>query len=370
MTVTITVPYGAAIPSLARWGLTSDADLVFRTISTFGPRSARALAGELGLTRHRVDSALAELHECGALTLVTAERCVDRRSLLWTSRPAADVVHRLRSRRLRSVDPLAVGRRHRATVQMLNARLAGAGLPVHPVLSGDARDGIRYLPDRPLVRQRLAAFMAQERHDHLVINNEEEVNPDYSRASPTPMRNPEVAYRIIGRPPLDDDATDPHGDEERRIAGSAYQYRETLDTPLKLFVCDRRVALIPADPLDVDRGYFEIAQPDIVAALVTLFRSRWESAVDPRADGVPTITLSERERDLVDLLALGHTDVTAARKLRISARSVTNAMRTLMDRLGVDNRFQLGLALGALRVTVPPSLAGGGGLRDTETTVA
>jgi DNA-binding CsgD family transcriptional regulator len=76
---------------------------------------------------------------------------------------------------------------------------------------------------------------------------------------------------------------------------------------------------------------------------------------------VPAIVLSVRERDLVDLLAAGHTDVTAAEELRISSRSVTNTLRALMDRLGVDNRFQLGLALGALRVTVPPSLISAAG---------
>jgi DNA-binding NarL/FixJ family response regulator len=71
---------------------------------------------------------------------------------------------------------------------------------------------------------------------------------------------------------------------------------------------------------------------------------------------VPVITLSDRERDLIRLLALGHTDLTAARNLRISARSVTNVLRVLMDRLGVENRFQLGLTLGAMRIAVPPSL--------------
>jgi LuxR family transcriptional regulator, transcriptional regulator of spore coat protein len=64
---------------------------------------------------------------------------------------------------------------------------------------------------------------------------------------------------------------------------------------------------------------------------------------------LPKITLSDRERALVLLLAQGHTDVSAAEKLGISARSVTNILRTLMDRLGVENRFQLGLALGVLR---------------------
>ena len=66
------------------------------------------------------------------------------------------------------------------------------------------------------------------------------------------------------------------------------------------------------------------------------------------------ITLVERERELIALLAEGHTDVTAAERLGISPRSVTNILRSLMDRVGVDNRFQLGLALGCLRTAQTP----------------
>ncbi|WP_433303985.1 helix-turn-helix domain-containing protein [Actinoplanes sp. CA-030573] len=64
---------------------------------------------------------------------------------------------------------------------------------------------------------------------------------------------------------------------------------------------------------------------------------------------MPRIILSERERELVSLLSQGHTDQEAAEHLGISPRSVTYLLRALMDRLGVDNRFQLGLALGLLR---------------------
>jgi DNA-binding NarL/FixJ family response regulator len=42
--------------------------------------------------------------------------------------------------------------------------------------------------------------------------------------------------------------------------------------------------------------------------------------------------------------------------MRISTRSVTKIMRNLMDRLGVENRFQLGLALGAARAAHPMPL--------------
>lgn len=48
------------------------------------------------------------------------------------------------------------------------------------------------------------------------------------------------------------------------------------------------------------------------------------------------------------LLARGHTDAAAAAELAISERTVTNIMRSLMDRAGVQNRFQLGVVLGSL----------------------
>jgi hypothetical protein len=38
--------------------------------------------------------------------------------------------------------------------------------------------------------------------------------------------------------------------------------------------------------------------------------------------------------------------------MRVSGRLITKMMRALMDRAGVDNRFQLGLALGAARSRV------------------
>jgi predicted transcriptional regulator len=99
MTTTV-LPVSAPIPSLARWGLTSDADLVFRTLATFGARQARTLATELGLARQRVESALAELHECGA----AAAAAGGGRAMSWHSRPADEVVHLLRMRRMRPSD--------------------------------------------------------------------------------------------------------------------------------------------------------------------------------------------------------------------------------------------------------------------------
>jgi DNA-binding CsgD family transcriptional regulator len=59
----------------------------------------------------------------------------------------------------------------------------------------------------------------------------------------------------------------------------------------------------------------------------------------------------------VSLLAAGHTDATTAALLGISARTIAYTLRALMDRYGVQNRFQLGLVLGAYaseRFAPPP----------------
>jgi DNA-binding CsgD family transcriptional regulator len=62
-----------------------------------------------------------------------------------------------------------------------------------------------------------------------------------------------------------------------------------------------------------------------------------------------TVQLTDRERRIVALLAAGHTDASAAEQLGLSVRTVAYTVRTLMDRFGVQNRFQLGLAVGAAR---------------------
>ncbi|MGQ4599090.1 LuxR C-terminal-related transcriptional regulator [Nocardia sp. R6R-6] len=70
-------------------------------------------------------------------------------------------------------------------------------------------------------------------------------------------------------------------------------------------------------------------------------------AISSRHGAPPRFALDERQRSLVALLLAGHTDSSAARRLGVSPRTVTNIIRSLMNRLGVNNRFQLGVALGA-----------------------
>jgi len=326
------VSVGAVVPSLVAWGRSPDADLVYRAMATFGASTDGELARELGLARRRVADALAELVSIGA---VTRRRAEASRETIWTARPPAEVVASLRRARV-------------------GGDLVRAGRPAHPL--GDPwalADVARHLRTRALTRLRLAELIGVVRHEHLAMNTER-VFDEASARSGVPMDRRllgrGVATRVLG---VQSPSPDPLWSYGRKANERGPDYRCASAVPMKLIVIDRKIALLPVAQDDFSRGYLELAHPPLVDALVALFERNWATATDPWETAVPDVVLSPRERAVVTLLAAGHTDATAARELRISQRSVTNILRALMDRLGVDNRFQLGLALGALHTVNP-----------------
>jgi DNA-binding CsgD family transcriptional regulator len=333
-----------------------DADLVFRTLTTFGPRSEARLSGELGLSRQRVVDAVGELRAAGAAVGAADGGGGTRRAIIWHSRPPIDVVNQLRASRLRMVDPVAQARTHRGLIRTIVDRLGGIGIDLTPMTAlGLTSENVRVLP-RAQTGVRLQELSRTERFDRMVINTEQQFDAQVSAVGAQRSRSiveRRIPTRILGVPPADGDL---HQVAEELVDQKMYRYREAPTVPIKLFVIDHRHAIFPIDPLDFDRGYLEVTERQVVEALISVFDRHWAGAVDPQRFAVPTIVLSEREQALIDLLAAGHTDITAAETLRISARSVTNILRALMDRVGVDNRFQLGLTLGTVRAAAPPPL--------------
>jgi DNA-binding CsgD family transcriptional regulator len=163
-----------------------------------------------------------------------------------------------------------------------------------------------------------------------------------------------VRMRVLGVHSPD---TDPLSVCGRRQHELQPDYRQAATLPMKLIVIDRTVALFPVDPANLDRGYLEISQAPVVSALIAAFDRQWQKSWNSEEAAIREPNLSTQQRTLVALLADGHTDVTAARALGISARSVTKILRGLMDEFEVDNRFQLGIALGAARMVPPPRRA-------------
>src|SRR5688572_18185951 len=85
---------GPSAPSLVDWGLSVDADLIYRCLLAFEPQTAGRLEQALGLSRHRVGNGLDELLSVGAVT-------GGGRHAGWRSRKPDEVISALRLRRHR-----------------------------------------------------------------------------------------------------------------------------------------------------------------------------------------------------------------------------------------------------------------------------
>src|SRR5882724_4476636 len=78
------------IPALARWGLSADADLVYRALLMAGPADPPRLCRELGMARARILTALDELAAVGAAS--------GARGRNWQPCPPEEVLRRIRRR--------------------------------------------------------------------------------------------------------------------------------------------------------------------------------------------------------------------------------------------------------------------------------
>ncbi|MFJ4622481.1 LuxR C-terminal-related transcriptional regulator [Streptomyces sp. NPDC088812] len=115
---------------------------------------------------------------------------------------------------------------------------------------------------------------------------------------------------------------------------------------LRMIVADRTLAIIPFNPAEPRQGALIVRHPGMVGLCLALFEQVWQSASEldqvvapqPSAQGSPT----PQERELLRLLALGHTDDYVGHQLGVSLRTVRRMMATLMRRMGAKSRFQAG----------------------------
>jgi len=314
---------GPPVPNLARWGLSADADLVYRALIQQGALPETQLNRELGLGARRTAAALEEL----------SGRTLARFDGLWTVVSADRALGILRRRRFPEDDPWASARRMLSVFD--EVELPERTLP----------DTMRRFPLNQ-VWYRIKDLADAERHEHLALHPERGFSAEtLERARPLDQKLVDrgVRIRILGRPSSDGDKSCA---PSQALSAQGGDYRETDDIPLKLMVFDRRTALMPAGPEPGD-GVLEITEKPVVDALVLLFTRRWHAASDPLRKGIPPIMLTPREKAIVNGLAQGLSDEQVAAQLNLSVRTIAYALRNLMDQLHVDTRFQLGLVLGA-----------------------
>ncbi|NUR70194.1 MAG: hypothetical protein HOU81_05200 [Hamadaea sp.] len=329
------------VPSLTRLGLSVHADLVFRTLARFGVLTATEVAGSLDLHVPRVTAALDELVAAGAVEPGSGGP-VDR---TWRARPidqaiAAVISYRARSRM----------KARRLGVQL--ARLEDLVTLPRRV----SQETYTEIPGIDPVRARIAALSASQNHEFLSMNPGTRHDEAAVRAA-RPVSHMQFVRGVSARSlevPLPPSADDPTVEHEREARAYGRRFRELDALPVRMLVFDRRTAILLIDPAHPGVGAWEIRDEPVVAKLVEIFEAHWERGYDRTRDWIPPMTMSPRERDVVALMAAGHTDATIAVTLRVSVRTVAYTLSGLMERYQAKNRFQLGLLLGA-QAQVPPA---------------
>jgi DNA-binding CsgD family transcriptional regulator len=317
------------MPSLVAVGLSVDADLAYRTLLDHGPRRLGDLSRQLAVPAPRVRSALDELADIGAARPVASPGRTDR-APVWVAAPADRV----------AADVLRRRREAAVTAHRLGRRLATpAALGLDP-----AGPGVRLIASTTAVR---AAILAQVRSGPRELLS---MNPDLEFSTAT-VRGSAGAHaglfrhrtviRDLGVPPGPADASAELAGE---LAGNGGQLRRLPSLPTRIMVFDRATALVRVDAVDPARGLLEVTGAGAVALLVQRFFQHWDQAQD--AAGPAPEPLGAREQAVLRLLATGLPDAAVAAALGLSPRTVAYTVRGLLDRYGVTNRFQLGLALG------------------------
>jgi DNA-binding CsgD family transcriptional regulator len=326
------------IPPLTRWGVSARADLVYRMLIASGSMPDVTIARTLDLPVKTVRTGLEELHSLGA-----AEPLPDRRpqptDRTWRATPVATVVTTLRDRQAMLANARYHLGRQLSTLDIVDAPAAvlRTSRPIYGV---------------PAVRRRLAELVSAERREHLAMNPEPAFTATSAKAAIPPSRaalQRGVTTWTLGVPATADDQSEA---QTKELYGYGLQYRELPRQPVKMMIMDRTTAFLPLNPAALfSVGVWEVSCPVVVEQLVSFFLRHWSIAIEPSLTGwEPPTSLTPREQAIVGLLAAGATDAAVAAKLNISMRTIAYTLRDVMERHGVQTRFQLGLVLGSQSV--------------------
>lgn len=142
--------------------------------------------------------------------------------------------------------------------------------------------------------------------------------------------------------------------EELALAG--VQVRVATHLPFRMLLIDQDLALVPINPADSSQGAFAIRGGELVRSLRAVYEHCWISAAPfETASGRPAqdestgqgdAALSPSEEVIVRLLADGAKDDAIARRLGVSTRTLSRMISALLERLGVQTRFQAALEIG------------------------
>ncbi len=155
-----------------------------------------------------------------------------------------------------------------------------------------------------------------------------------------------VAYRVV----YDREALATEGSRAamREYVAAGEQARVNAHAGPKLIVADRRVALVLESATDPDpERRLLIRSSSVLDLLTSHFEQLWERSTPVealvRGGAHGDASISDRDREVLTLLAAGLKDRAIARALGITERTVGRRVNELMRRLDADTRFRAGI---------------------------
>ena len=118
--------------------------------------------------------------------------------------------------------------------------------------------------------------------------------------------------------------------------------RITRDDVNETIIIDRRFAILAGDLADGRRSYGVVSEAAVVQNVASLFEAAWRSATDVAVYDAQHADLAKLAPRVLELLASGCKDETAARALGLGVRTYRRRVAELMTALGAESRFQAG----------------------------
>jgi DNA-binding CsgD family transcriptional regulator len=127
------------------------------------------------------------------------------------------------------------------------------------------------------------------------------------------------------------------------LQGLGAQVRTAQVIPARMILMDEEVAIVPINPSQ-GSGAVVVRDPPVLDFFVRVFDHIWERATPVTTPEYDEHVFEEIELSILSELAQGRTDEAIARRLGISTRTLRRYLTMLCARLGVETRFQLGMA--------------------------
>ncbi|MTD56708.1 response regulator transcription factor [Amycolatopsis pithecellobii] len=130
-----------------------------------------------------------------------------------------------------------------------------------------------------------------------------------------------------------------HVRELRRLGA---EVRITTNEISETIVIDQRIAILAGDRASGERSYRVVTQLEVVLSVTSLFNAAWRAATELEVFDLRFAEVRVLAPRILDLLASGCKDETAARTLGLGLRTYRRRVAELMSALGATSRFQAG----------------------------